>query len=131
MLWTEDVLRFGDTDANGHVNNAAFAVFCESGRVHYLDTTIRPTLGPHGFFVVASLRIEFRSELFYPGRVRAGTWLGALGRSSVTFAQVLLDDRGRVAALSEAATVAMDRATRRPAPLGATTRAVLEGMVRA
>ena len=32
VVWTEDVLRFGDTDANGHINNALFATLCESGR---------------------------------------------------------------------------------------------------
>lgn len=120
------MLRFGDTDANGHINNAAFAVFSESGRVAFLDRIIAPTRTEAGFFVIARLTIEFRAELHYPGRVRCGTWLGRLGHTSVTFRQVLLDGEGRLAATAEAVTVAMDRATRRPAPLGAATRAALE-----
>ena len=129
VAWSEDVLRFCDTDANGHINNAAFAVFCESGRVAYLNGIITPTRVEEGFFVIARLTIDFRAELHYPGRVRCGTWLGSLGRTSVVFRQVILDEAGGLAATSEAVTVAMDGATRRPAVLGPATRAALEPRV--
>jgi acyl-CoA thioester hydrolase len=33
VSWTEEKLRYSDLDMNGHVNNACFATFCESGRV--------------------------------------------------------------------------------------------------
>ena len=131
VAWTEDVLRFGDTDANGHVNNAAFAVFCESGRVNILHTRLRAVQEAGGFFAIARLVIEFRAELRYPGRVRCGTWVSAIGRTSVGFAQVLLDDDGRLAATSEAVTVALDGATRRPMPLGAETLREIGPLLRA
>lgn len=130
VAWTEDVLRFGDTDANGHINNAAFAVFCESGRVDMLHDIVRPVRASGGFFVVAKLTIEFRAELHYPGRVRCGTWIAALGRSSLTFSQALLDGSGRLVATAEAVTVAMDGASRRPTPLDAATRAAVEPLLR-
>lgn len=117
MIWTEDVLRYGDTDANGHINNAAFAVFCESGRVNYLRNVLPAFEKEGGFFVVARLTIEFRAELFYPGRVRCATWISKLGRSSIGFSQLLLNDEGRLAATAEAVAVVMDGATRRPAPI--------------
>ena len=44
VRWTTDILRFSDTDANGHINNAAFAVFCESGRVGFLHDQFRAVL---------------------------------------------------------------------------------------
>jgi acyl-CoA thioester hydrolase len=49
VVWTSDVIRFGDTDAYGHVNNAVFATFCESGRVHLFRTRLDPTL-PSGVY---------------------------------------------------------------------------------
>ena len=49
VLWTEDILRFADTDALGHINNTTFSVLCESGRVHLLASRINPTL-PAGVF---------------------------------------------------------------------------------
>jgi acyl-CoA thioesterase FadM len=32
-IWTYDKLRYNDTDRQGHVNNAIFATFFETGRV--------------------------------------------------------------------------------------------------
>lgn len=130
MLWSEDVLRFCDTDANGHVNNAAFAMFCESGRVNALLAVLGPSCGPGTFFSIAKLVIEYRAELHYPGRVRCGTWIDRLGTTSVGFAQALLDGAGRLAATSHAVTVLMDGATRRPRPLPPETRAAVEAVLR-
>lgn len=131
VVWTEDVLRFRDTDANGHVNNSVFSVFCESGRVHYLHDILDTRRIPGIFFVVARLAVDFRGELYYPGRVRCGTWLPAIGRSSLTFMQGLFDGSGRLVGNSQATVVHMDLATRRPTPIDETLRARIEPMLRA
>lgn len=131
VVWTEDVLRFGDTDLNGHINNGAFSVLCESGRVNYLRKVLRPTRPPGSYTVLAKVTIEFRAELNYPGRVRSATWIRHVGRSSVAFGQALFDETGELVATSQAVTVAMDGATRRPMPLDAATRAAADGMLRA
>src|SRR5215212_8287085 len=100
VLWTEDVLRFADTDAIGHINNTTFSVLCESGRVHLLETRLNPTLPTGVFFVIARLAIDFRAELHYPGAVRTGTWIARIGRSSLGLAQAIVAD-GRVAGEAE------------------------------
>ena len=130
VVWTDDILRFGDTDANGHINNAAFAVFCESGRVNLLHGVLGPAREPGQYFVVAKLTITFRAELHYPGRVRCGSWLRALGRSSLAFGQVLLDDQDRLAATAESVTVLMDAATRRSTPVGVRMRDVIAPLLK-
>src|SRR6185437_7203384 len=56
--WAYEKLRLGDTDRQGHVNNAVFATFAETGR------------------------IDFRGELHWPGKVDIGTRLLAVGRTS-------------------------------------------------
>ena len=43
-FWYRDVIRFGDLDRQGHVNNARFATYCEGGRVAMLEEQIRPLL---------------------------------------------------------------------------------------
>ena len=129
VVWTEDVIRFSDTDLNGHVNNSAFAVFCESGRVNLLRGTLAPSREPGTYFVVARLTIEFRAEMHYPGRVASGTWIRSLGRTSLVFGQVLLDDRGGLVAVSDAVTVSMSEATRRPAEFGPATRDLVRDML--
>ncbi|MFL5121161.1 MAG: acyl-CoA thioesterase [Microvirga sp.] len=129
VVWTEDVLRFADTDANGHINNTLFSVLCESGRVNMFRSRFDPTLPKNRFFVIARLAIDFRAELNFPGRVRTGTWLTRLGRTSVGLSQVILH-ADAVAAEAEAVCVLMDGATRRPMPFPDATRKALEGMLR-
>src|SRR3954471_16180972 len=81
VAWSEDVLRFGDTDMNGHVNNAVFAVLAESGRVNLFRTQLGEDEREGCYFVIARLLIEFKAELHYPGRVSTGTWIRHLGRT--------------------------------------------------
>jgi acyl-CoA thioester hydrolase len=129
IVWTEDVLRYGDTDANGHVNNAVFSTLCESGRVNLFRTRLHPTLPPGRYFVIVRLAIDFRAELHYPGRVRTGTWVKRLGRTSIALGQAILS-KETVAAEAEGTCVLMDQATRCPAPFPDDTRRVIEGMLR-
>ena len=111
-----DVLRFADTDRVGHVNNAAFATFCESGRVALLYDPKQP-LAPAGTnFVIARLVLDFRAEINYPGTVEIGTAVARVGRSSATLHQALFHN-GTCVATAESIVVLMDEATRRSTPL--------------
>ena len=116
IRWSEDTLRFRDTDANGHVNNTSFSEFCENGRVQFFRAHMAPPGVDGPFFVIGRFAIDYRAELHYPGTVRTGTWLCALGRSSVTFRQVVIAPDGGLAAEARSVCVQMDRATRRPLP---------------
>jgi acyl-CoA thioester hydrolase len=127
--WVEDVLRFCDTDLNGHVNNSVFSVMCESGRVALFRDAFGATRPADTFFVIARLAIDFRTELHYPGTIRTGTWVKTLGRSSMGLAQVILS-QGSLAATAEAVCVSMDSATRRPVPFDDATRAAAEALLR-
>ena len=130
VLWSEDVLRYRDTDANGHVNNAVFAVLAESGRVNLFRTRLGEDERKGTYFVIAKLTIDFKAELHYPGRVRTGTWIRHLGRTSLGLAQVITTDDGRLAATSEAVCVSMSHATRRPEPFSDGTRALANAILR-
>jgi acyl-CoA thioester hydrolase len=129
IVWTEDVLRFADTDANGHINNTLFSVLCESGRVNMFRTRFDPMLPANRYFVIARLAIDFRAELNFPGRVRTGTWITKLGRTSVGIGQAIFSGE-LLAAEAEAVCVLMDGATRRPMPFPDETRRALEDMLR-
>ncbi len=129
VVWTTDVLRYGDTDANGHINNSTYSVLCESGRVHLFESRLVPAMPGGHFFVIVRLAIEFKAELFYPGGVRTATWVSKVGRTSLTVEQALFSD-GTLAATSEGVCVVMDAATRRPTPIPDAARAVAEGLLR-
>ena len=129
VVWVEDVLRFRDTDKNGHINNSVFSVLCESGRVNLFGLKFDPLLRPGTFYVIARLVIDFRAELHYPGRVNTATWLNRVGRSSMGLKQAIVSEAG-VAAEAEAVCVLMDDATRRPAPFPDAMRRVTDEMLR-
>jgi acyl-CoA thioester hydrolase len=115
---TFDKLRYADTDRQGHVNNAVFATFLETGRVEFLYTPAAPLAEPGSAFVIARLEIDFRRELRWPGTVEIGTRVASIGRSSMRLEQGLFQD-GRCAATAATVIVLMDEATRRSRPLPA------------
>jgi acyl-CoA thioester hydrolase len=120
-----DVLRFADTDRLGHVNNAVFATFCESGRVALLYDPQRGFAPPGTAFVIARLVLDFRAEINFPGTVEIGTGVARVGRSSVTLHQALFQS-GACVATAESVVVLMDETTRRATPLPPATVAALQ-----
>src|ERR687883_1127994 len=72
-----EIIRYGDLDPQGHVNNAVFASYFESGRVAIFR---QPDLGigvPGATFVLVRAEIDFRRELRWPGNVLVGTAVAA------------------------------------------------------
>lgn len=124
-IWTYDKLRYGDTDRQGHVNNAVFATFCESGRVMFLFDEKLSLAGPDGIFAVVRLEIDYRAELFYPGRIDIGTRVLGIGRTSFRLGQGIFNGN-TCAATSESVLVLMDEPTRKAKPLTPQLRGWLE-----
>ena len=113
---TGDVIRFGDLDPQGHVNNTVFATFFETGRVALLRARGNELSAPGATSVLARLDINFLKELHWPGNVEIGTGIAEIGRSSFTFLQAIFHE-GACAATGRATMVMIDEATRRARPL--------------
>ncbi len=125
LHWAKDVVRYADTDCQGHVNNAVFATYLETGRVTILCTPDKP-LAPEGTsFVIARLTLDFRAEIRWPCEVAIGTRILRVGNSSVTIGQGLFVDRQCVAT-AETVIVLVDDATRKSRPLPDAARAALQ-----
>jgi acyl-CoA thioester hydrolase len=124
-IWSYDKLRYCDTDRQGHVNNAVFATFCETGRVMFLYDDELNLSGRGGSFVVVRLELDFRSELFYPGRIDIGTRVLAIGRSSFRLGQGIFNG-ATCAGTAETVLVLMNDATRKAKPLTQQLRTWLE-----
>ena len=114
--WIEEQIRNTDTDQFGHVNNTAIAAYCEAGRMGIFADASTTSIGSDFSVVVARLLIEFKQELFYPGRVRVGTRVVSMANSSFTLTQSIFGPDG-IAATSEAVCVLLSRQTRRPTRL--------------
>ena len=109
-------MRFADLDPNQHVNNAVYATYFETGRVTLMKDP-KYGLVPDGLaWIMVRLDIHFRAELRWPGRIELGLGVARLGRTSVTFDQVVFSD-GECVASAQAVTVLIDDMTRRPTPL--------------
>ncbi len=122
---THDIIRFGDLDPQGHVNNTIFATFFETGRVTLLRAPGNPLNPPDATSVLARLDINFLKELHWPGQVEIGTAIAEIGRTSYTFAQAVFHD-GVCAATARATMVMIDGKTRRSRPLPEDVLARLE-----
>ena len=111
-----DNVRFADLDPNGHVNNAVYATYFETGRVTLVkDRSFG--LMPEGLaWMLVRLDIHFRAELLWPGSIELGLGVARLGRTSTTFEQVVFSE-GRCVASAQSVTVLIDEATRKPTPL--------------
>ena len=117
-IWAYDKLRYNDTDRQGHVNNAVFATFCETGRVGFLYDRQLALAAPGCEFVVRVV-IDFRAELFYPARIDIGTRVLKIGRTSFTVDQGIFRDEV-CAATAETVCVQMHSETRRAHALSPT-----------
>jgi len=84
---TSDV-RFADTDAMGHVNNAVFLTYCESARVAYWAAVtgepIERRPGRAESLILADASIAFRAQIHHGERVTVETRVDGIGRKSLT-----------------------------------------------
>jgi acyl-CoA thioester hydrolase len=120
-----DIVRFADLDPQGHVNNAVFSTYFETGRVAMFRD---PNLGigvENATYVLVRQEIDFLREVRWPGEVVIGTALAELGRSSFTVAQAVFSGE-QCAAAGRATMVMLDMTTRRPRPLPPESIARLE-----
>lgn len=108
-------VRFGDTDALGHVNNAVFATYAETARIEFFreQAGLYSVPGDTGGFILARLAIDFRSQVKLGQQVEVRSRIAKLGNSSITMTQQILAD-GVVAADIEAVAVSFDYEEQRP-----------------
>lgn len=120
--------RWMDNDAYGHVNNVVYyswfdtavnALLVERG---VLDIEHGQTIG-----LVIETQCNYFAPLAFPQNVEAGIRVARLGSSSVRYEVGLFaEGEGLTAARGHFIHVYVDRATRRPVPLPAPLKTVLE-----
>ena len=122
--WMKEQVRWSDTDMVGHVNNVAFAVFCETVRTHLMRPVFSGDSNPRAMVLLARITINFLGELHWPAIVEIGTGVLAVGRSSLHIGQGLFDGE-RCVGSAESVMVMIDEATRKSAELPAWVRTYL------
>jgi acyl-CoA thioester hydrolase len=105
-------IRYRDTDALGHVNNAVYLTYLEELLLDWLG----PVLGDD--FVTARVELDFRSELRYgDGEVTGRASLEAVGTSSLTAAVSIERPDGQVSLEGRVIVVAWNPLERRSRPI--------------
>ena len=125
-LWAKDIARFGDTDGLGHLNNATFSTFLETGRVSFLWNDGERLSPPGSVFVIARLELDYRAEMHWGGEVEIGTVVLSIGRTSFRLGQGIFQD-GACTATAHTVIVLLDESTRRSTLLPEETRTKLLG----
>jgi acyl-CoA thioester hydrolase len=121
---TDVQMRFADTDALGHVNNAIFATYAELGRLDFLQvfgTSVRS-------LILASIYLDFRRQVKLGEKIHVETRVAKIGTSSVTLAQQIFAN-GELAADVSSAVVHFDYGNGKARPLSEEMRTALEPYV--
>jgi len=111
-----DTIRFADMDRQGHVNNAVYPTYFETGRVPHIYHPEHGLQVDGCTTVLARIEIDFLKELRWPGTVEIGTAIAEIGKSSYVFAQAIFNE-GACAARARSTMVLIDRASRKARPL--------------
>ncbi len=112
-LVTTDKLRYCDADSQGHVNNAVFNTFLETGRTELLTHESLNLLTTTSGFALANLNMDFLRPVFWPGEVQIYTGLSRIGGSSLELQQ-LVAQNNEVAASAKTTIVQIDLTTNKP-----------------
>ena len=128
-LISTDKLRYGDTDRQGHVNNAVFMTFLETGRVEVLHRPNSPIYDDNAEFVLVNVNLNLQGEIRWPGEVQIGTAVSKIGNTSITLYQQVFQNEICVAS-AESVVVQMNTTTRKSQALSETARTSLSAFLR-
>ena len=117
-------IRFADTDAMGHVNNAIYLTFVETARAEWWMAATGEPLerepGRSDGLILAEAEIGYRAPLFFGDVVTVETRAGRLGRTSLRVDHRLTAARTgaepRLAAICRTVMVRYDYEAERPVP---------------
>jgi acyl-CoA thioester hydrolase len=130
---TEIRVRFSDTDAMGHVNNAKFFSYMEQGRVTYV-TRVVPELdmesGLKDFpFILASIECSFQSPLFCDETVVVSLRVPKIGNKSFVFDYLIKEKgSGRLVATGSSVQVMYDYKKQKSYPIPQEIRQRIEAL---
>ena len=110
---TVDV-RYRDIDAMGHVNNAVYATYLETARLHYFRELLNRDMGREGA-VLANLTIDYLRPIeMEHDPVTVAIDVPRVGNSSLPMEYEVVRADGELAATAETVQVAYDREKAEP-----------------
>lgn len=110
-------VRFRDIDAFGHVNNAVVSTYVEQARVRYLIDVL--DVDPVGRMplILANIRIDYLSPIFFNEAVEVGSQVDWVGNTSIAMSHLVKVADGRDLVRSSSVLVAYDYQQAHPMPV--------------
>ncbi len=105
-------VQFRDIDVMGHVNNATYLQYMETGRVELARKLGQVREGFRGGFIVASARCEFKKPIRDERRITVSVWVSRIGDRSWDLDYSIRGPRGVQYAVGRTTQVAYDYKTR-------------------
>ncbi|MBI4055487.1 MAG: acyl-CoA thioesterase [Elusimicrobia bacterium] len=84
-MFVDIQVRFRDTDAMGHVNNAVYLSYLELARVKYWERLLGLRDYSQVDFILVRVEIDYRSPVEMGNEIRVYIRVSSLGRSSWVF----------------------------------------------
>ncbi len=118
-------VRWGDMDALGHVNNARYLTFFESGRIAYFGLGPEERIEREGAApVLAHVEVDYLRSVEYPATLQVCVRVVRMGTTSLEWEHLVLDKAtGEAVATGRAVLVNYDLSRRQKAPLSDSVRA--------
>ena len=126
---TSIVVRWGDMDSMGHVNNTVYFRYCEQARMEWFDDRDRSEdEDPDSLIVIINAFCEFLQPVRYPCTVTIDMFGDQPGKSSFMSHYTIREDRnnGTVFANGKAKVAWVDSTGTKSVPLPSTVLALLE-----
>jgi acyl-CoA thioester hydrolase len=119
MLTVTLPVRWGDMDAQGHVNNVQYFRFAEQARIEWFERHAPDRHGEGKGPVVAQTSCRYIRSVVYPATLEILVYCAVPGRSSFRHRYVMRDakDPARVYAEGDAVMVWIDHQTQKSTPI--------------
>jgi acyl-CoA thioester hydrolase len=123
------IVRYGDLDPQGHVNNAAFITYLEHARVSYIqhlelwDGKSFLEIG----FILARVELDYKKPINLTDQVEVGVRVSKLGNKSLEMEYLVRgNDTGQIYAAGKTIQVAYDYQTNQTIPLKESWRQAIQ-----
>lgn len=124
--WVSVSLRYSDQDPMGHINNVVYGAYFAEGRNAFIGQLVKRLAPAHIDFVLASVKIDYREEVYYPGQVDVGSAVLRTGNKSLTLGHALFKD-DELKATAESVVVFIDTTSGQSVPIPDDVREALSG----
>jgi acyl-CoA thioester hydrolase len=111
-------VRFGETDALGHINNASYFIYLEEARIRFIEMLGYRMDTKNWNFILASTKCDFASQGYFNQILSIKTYVSKIGTKSFQLDHVISCDRtGEIIARANAVMVYFDFENQRSEPL--------------